>query len=230
MTAAPFIEVSNLSKQYELSEDAQLRALEDVSLTFDEGELTAIVGPSGSGKSTLLHLLSGIDQPNSGCVLYEGQELGNLSRAGLAEFRLYNIGVIFQAYNLLPVFTARENIEYVLQLQHVPKDVRQKRVAAVLSQLGLSAHADRLPNRLSGGQQQRTAIARAIVTRPKVILADEPTANLDSITAQELLNTIRDLNERMGITFIISTHDPQVMSMCSRNVALRDGRVIHDFR
>lgn len=205
-----------------------VRALSEVSLTIERGAFMALVGPSGSGKTTLLNLLGALDQPTSGRVTLEGRDLSTCSRRELAALRRDRIGFVFQAYNLVPVFTAYENAEFVLALQKVPEAERRERVHAVLRSVGLAGLEDRRPPQLSGGQQQRVAIARAIAPRPALVLADEPTANLDSETAESLLDLMGALNREAGTTFVFSTHDERVMRRAQRIVRLSDGRVVSD--
>ncbi len=219
----------DLVKVYQAKGHLPVTALDGVSFGMASGEFTAVAGPSGSGKTTLLNLVGGLDQPTSGSVEVAGQGLSQLSRNALAEFRLRNLGFIFQAYNLIPVLSAEENAEFTLLLQGVRARERHARVVREFEDLGIEKELiRRRPNELSGGQQQRVAIARALVSRPKLILADEPTANLDSKTGARLLDKMRDLNERTGITFLFSTHDPMVIERARRLVTLRDGRIAGD--
>jgi len=203
----------------------EVRALRGVDLALEPGEFTVVMGPSGSGKSTLLNLIGGLDRPTEGQVLIDGQETGGLSRSQLARMRLEKIGFVFQAYNLIPVLTAYENAEYVLMLQGRPAAERRERVMGLLGTVGLDGMENRFPRELSGGQQQRVAIARAIAAEPELVLADEPTANLDSTTAGSLLELMLELNEQKGATFLFSTHDPEVMRRARRIIVLRDGQV-----
>ncbi len=212
------------------ADDVAVHAVRGISLSVDGGEFTAVVGPSGSGKTTFLNIVSGLDKPTEGRVLLHGKALSDMSGGELSDFRRDNIGFIFQAYNLIPVLSVEENIEYVMLLQGVPAETRRRRVAGMLRQVGLEGYADRFPGRLSGGQQQRVAIARAMVSRPRLILADEPTANLDSRTGSELLNMMHRLNKETGMTFLFSTHDRMVMERARRVVVLKDGRVDSDER
>jgi putative ABC transport system ATP-binding protein len=205
-------------------------ALEDVELEFERGEFTALAGPSGSGKSTLLNILGAIDLPTSGEVLFEGKPLGGMSEAALADFRLRNLGFVFQAYNLIPVLSAEENVEYPLTLQGAPRGERRARAREALGWVGVLELAGRRPDLLSGGQQQRVAVARAIVHRPGVVLADEPTANLDSKSAESLLDLMSELNRERGVTFLFSSHDPRVLSRARRVVRIEDGRIRADER
>lgn len=204
----------------------EVTALKDIDLDIAAGEFIALVGPSGSGKSTLLNLLGGLDHPTSGKLWVEGRELGTMSARELADMRLRRIGFVFQEYNLIPVLSALENVEYVMLLQGVADQERRRRALAVLADVGLTGLEHRRPGELSGGQQQRVAVARAIVAEPALVLADEPTANLDSVTGAALMDMMRRLNESQGITFVFSTHDPMVMERARRLVHLKDGRVV----
>ena len=203
-------------------------ALIEIDLVVERGEFTAIAGPSGSGKSTLLNLIGGLDNPTSGGVFLAGHLIGDMSGNELSDFRRDHIGFVFQSYNLIPVLDVVENIEYVMLLQGVSSTERRRRVEEMLAEVGLEGMADRRPDQLSGGQQQRVAIARAMVSRPDLILADEPTANLDSTTGGELLDMMRRLNETRGMTFVFSTHDRMVMERSRRLVTLVDGRIDSD--
>ena len=227
----PLVQVTKLSKTYQKKGALPVHALNEVDLVIEAGEFTAIAGPSGSGKTTLLNCIGTLDQPTSGTVLFDGKNAGAMSRSQRATFRLNHMGFIFQAYNLIPVLTAEENAEFILLLQGVPSAERRERVKRDLATLGIEeALLNRRPNQLSGGQQQRIAIARALVARPQLILADEPTANLDSKTGANLLDTMRELNEQTGITFLFSTHDPMVMERARRLITLRDGKIVEDAR
>ena len=219
------IEVEAVSKRYE-SGDAAVDALRGVSFEIGPGEFTAIAGPSGSGKSTLLNLLGGLDRPTAGAVRIGGRDISRLTGAALSGMRLREIGFIFQSYNLIPVLTVAENAEYVMMLQGVAPAERRRRALAVLADVGLDGYADRWPARLSGGQQQRVAVARAIVAEPALVLADEPTANLDSKTAGSLLDLMAELNQQRGITFVFSSHDPLVLSRARRVIRLHDGQIV----
>ncbi|MEW6715546.1 MAG: ABC transporter ATP-binding protein [Nitrospirota bacterium] len=221
------IEIQQVSKVYETNGDA-VHAVNKLSLSIRKGEFTAIAGPSGSGKTTLLNIMSGLDTPTSGNVMLSGRLISGLKGSELSDFRRDHIGFIFQSYNLIPVLTVKENIEYIMLLQDVSDKERRERVADILSKVGLSGMEERLPNQLSGGQQQRVAIARAMVSRPDIILADEPTANLDSHTASTLLDIMRNLNEKSGMTFVFSTHDSMIMEKAKRLVLLKDGMVDKD--
>lgn len=216
-----------VTKQYR-DNGVVVNAINGISLRIDHGEFTAIVGPSGSGKTTFLNIISGLDKLTEGKAWLNGKLLSEMSGRELSDFRRDNIGFIFQAYNLIPVLTVRENVEYIMLLQEVPKDERHQRVDDILTRVGLTGFADRLPTQLSGGQQQRVAVARAIVARPALILADEPTANLDSHTAVELIEMMHELNRTSGTTFLFSTHDVKIMERAQRLVVLEDGRISRD--
>jgi len=206
----------------------QVHAVNQVSLAIHKGDFVALAGPSGSGKTTLLNLIGGLDVPDGGQVSVDGRPLNQLSGAELSDLRRDHIGFVFQAYNLIPVLTVKENMEYVMQLQGVPAEERNARVTKLLAEVGLEGMEDRFPNELSGGQQQRVAVARSIVSRPSMVLADEPTANLDSKTGAELLDLMKRLNRDHGMTFIFSTHDGEIMARAQRLIMLRDGRVESD--
>lgn len=221
------VSCKHLSKTY-LQGDVSVAALRNVSIDIEAGAFISLYGPSGSGKTTLLNLIGGLDTPTSGSVLIDGKDISNLSAGERATFRLENLGFIFQSYNLIPVLSAEENVEFVMQLQGVAANQRRERSHAILAQLGLKGMEKRRPAELSGGQQQRVAIARAIVSMPKIILADEPTANLDSHTAEQLLESMREMNALYNATFIFSTHDNLVMSYAKRLVQLRDGEIVSD--
>ena len=213
-----------ISRTFE-TDAVPVHALRGVDFELAGGEWVSLAGPSGSGKSTLLHLIGGLDRPTCGAITVDGLDLGALADADLADLRLRKIGFVFQAYNLVPVLSALENVEFILQLQGVARAERRRRATDALDALGLADMAGRRPGELSGGQQQRVAIARAIVTEPVLLLADEPTANLDTGTTEELLEVLRQLNQRRGVTILTATHDPMVMSYTSRCVQLRDGRI-----
>jgi putative ABC transport system ATP-binding protein len=205
-----------------------IKALDHVNLEVRKCELVCLSGPSGSGKTTLLNVIGGLDRPDSGEVWVANQRVDVLSKADLANMRLHQIGFVFQAYNLIPVLTARENVEFVMQVQGIAPGERRQRSMAILQEVGLADMENRRPAQLSGGQQQRVAVARAIVSRPALVLADEPTANLDSATAEHLMGLLVALNEKHDTTFIISTHDPKVMSYARRLIGLVDGRIVKD--
>src|SRR5512139_798673 len=221
------IQTEGLKKTYR-DNDVEVPALRGIDLTIHAGEFTAIVGPSGSGKTTLLNIISGLDKPTEGKVWLDGRPVSDMSGAELSDFRRDHIGFIFQAYNLIPVLKVEENIEYIMLLQRVPKEERHSRVHGILREVGLEGYAHRFPSKLSGGQQQRVAIARDMVSRPLMILADEPTANLDSKTGADLLDMMRRLNEGQGMTFIFSTHDPMIMEKARRVIIVKDGLVDSD--
>ncbi len=227
MTSHQVIVTEDLTKTYSAN-DVPVYALRGINLTITAGEFTAIVGPSGSGKTTFLNIISGLDQPTEGKVWLSEELLSNMSGRQLSDFRRDNIGFIFQAYNLIPVLTVGENIEYIMLLQGIPKLERHQRVVDILEVVGLAGYIDRKPPQLSGGQQQRVAIARAMVSQPTIILADEPTANLDSKTGSELLDMMYQLNKRTGMTFVFSTHDQTVMDRAQRLIALKDGLIDND--
>jgi putative ABC transport system ATP-binding protein len=221
------ISAKGLIKVYS-DNNVPVHALQGIDLTIQSGEFTALVGPSGSGKTTLLNIISGLDVSSEGEVWLNGKLLSRMSGKELSDFRRDNIGFIFQAYNLIPVLTVEENVEYVMLLQGLPKAVRRSRVLSILKTIGLAGFEDRLPTQLSGGQQQRVAVARAMVSEPAIILADEPTANLDSTTGVALLDMMRALNQKTGMTFVFSTHDENVMRRARRLVTLKDGRIAGD--
>lgn len=221
------VEIKNVTRTFKQG-DIEVQALRGLDLTIEPGEFTAIWGPSGSGKTTALNLIGALDTPTSGSIKLEGKELGGMNRRQLSALRRDRIGFVFQAYNLIPVLTAFENAESVMSLQGTPPAERKERVMALLKEVGLEGMEHRRPHELSGGQQQRVAIARAIASRPAIVLADEPTANLDSETSTRLLDMMRQLNEEQGITFLFSTHDPRVMDYARRLVGLVDGRVDTD--
>ena len=205
-------------------------ALRGIDLVIAPGEFTAMAGPSGSGKSTLLNLVGGLDRATAGRVEVDGKDLGRLGAAALSRLRRDRLGFVFQSFNLIPVLTALENAEYVLMLQGAPLRERRERVRALLAEVGLGGLEDRFPRELSGGQQQRVAIARAIVSEPALVLADEPTANVDSVTGGALLDLMHGLHETKGITFLFSTHDRTVMTRAARLLRLKDGRIVADGR
>jgi putative ABC transport system ATP-binding protein len=220
------ISVVGVNKIYN-PETIPVHALTDVSLQFERGEFTAIVGPSGCGKTTLLNMIGGLDSPTSGNVIINGTDLSTLGSKDLIRFRLNNIGFVFQDYSLLPVLTARENTEFIMQLQQRPKKEYRERSTALLREVGLAERLDAYPRKLSGGQQQRVAVARALAAKPQFVLADEPTANLDSHSTTELLDIMLRLNREEHITFIFSTHDQRVIDKARRVVMLDDGNVVN---
>lgn len=225
--AEPIVELDDVHKTYRQG-NVEVRALRGLDLTIERGEFTALCGPSGSGKTTVLNMAGALDVPSKGRVLLEGVDLASLGRRQRARVRRDRIGFVFQSYNLLPVLTAYENAELVLSLQNVPEAVRRDRVSGLLADVGLEGLGDRRPAELSGGQQQRVAIARALAPDPAVVLADEPTANVDSETAEQLLDLMEQLNRARGATFVFSTHDPRVMDRARRLVRIVDGRVASD--
>jgi putative ABC transport system ATP-binding protein len=217
-------------KRVYIQGDVEVKALRGVDLDVDTGEFTSLAGPSGSGKTTLLNLIGALDHPTEGSVQVAGREVTDLQKGDAADFRLANVGFIFQAYNLIPVLTAYENAEFTLLVRGVPNGERRATVEPLLERVGLADMMDRRPSELSGGQQQRVAIVRALATSPAVVLADEPTANLDSATSAELLDVMVELNEDLGTTFLFSSHDPVVLERARRVVRLLDGRVADDGR
>lgn len=224
------IDVKEIVKIYDEKGVLAVTAVDGINLSFEEGEFTAIVGPSGSGKTTLLNMIGGLDRPTSGKILVDGHDIWKLNNTALTDYRLHHIGFVFQAYNLIPVLTARENVEFILQLQGKSKEERSVRSKELLAAVGLEDKMNNRPATLSGGQQQRVAVARALASRPKFILADEPTANLDSRSAGNLLDIMEKLNKEEKITFIFSTHDPRVMNKARRVVLLEDGKISKDER
>ncbi len=227
MSSSPIVVVKGLTRDYEQGA-ITVRALRGVDLEVGKGEFTAIMGPSGSGKTTLLNMIGGLDEPTSGSVVVDGQDIGKLDRGGRSDLRLERLGFVFQSYNLIPVLTALENTEFVLMLRGVPKDERRAKAMATLKAVGLEGMENRRPSELSGGQQQRVAVARAIASEPALVLADEPTANLDSKMGTELIEVMQHLNEELGVTFIFSTHDPKVMQAAKRVVWMEDGHILRD--
>lgn len=225
----PIVSVRGLTREYEQGK-LTVKALQGVDLDIEAGEFTALMGPSGSGKTTLLNQIGALDEPTSGSVVVDGQELTKLTSAQLSDLRLRRLGFIFQSYNLIPVLSAYENAEFVLMLQGVGSEERRKRVMDTLKSVGLEGMEHRRPNELSGGQQQRVAVARAIAGKPALVLADEPTANLDSKTGSELIDLMRSLNQDHGATFVFATHDPKVMEAATRVVWLEDGAILRDER
>ncbi len=223
----PIIKTQNLTKIYK-DHSVEVHALNGVSLEIEKGEFTAIVGPSGSGKTTLLNIIGGLDNPTEGQVTIGDVDISNLSDNQLIDFRLHNIGFVFQAYNLIPVLSAKENVEFIMLMQNRPKAEMDERAEALLKAVGLEDQMHKRPREMSGGQQQRVAVARALASKPKFVLADEPTANLDSKTALNLLDIMATLNKEEGITFIFSTHDQKVIDRARRIVTLEDGVIVSD--
>ncbi|MCB0336381.1 MAG: ABC transporter ATP-binding protein, partial [Bdellovibrionales bacterium] len=217
-------------RKYFGKDDTLVKALDGVDFSMQSGEFTSISGPSGSGKSTLLNIIGGLEQPTSGEIFVGGTPLHDLSSSDRAKVRLKQVGFIFQSYNLIPVLSAVENVAFVMQLQGITKQERESRSRKILKQVGLEGLEERWPSELSGGQQQRVAVARAIVAEPAIVLADEPTANLDSKTSHDLLELMQRLNKEEGITFLFSTHDPLVMEFASRQVMINDGKIVSDTR
>ena len=220
------IEVSGLHKVYEGA--VPVKAVNGIDLTITEGEFTALKGPSGCGKTTLLNLLGGLDQPTSGSILIDGTDITALSDNELIDFRLHNIGFVFQAYNLIPVLSATENVSFIMLLKDRPKEERLARAEQLLKAVGLEGKEDKRPGQLSGGQQQRVAVARALASKPKFVLADEPTANLDSESTSKLLDIMEQLNAQENMTFVFATHDDRVIAKAKRVVSNSDGKVISD--
>ncbi len=223
------IEMKDLYKVYD-EKSMPVKAVNGITISFEEGEFTAIVGPSGSGKTTLLNIIGGLDDPSQGEVVIDNVRMNGLTESQKTDFRMNNIGFVFQAYNLIPVFTARENVEFIMHLQGQSKSDRTIRAEELLKAVGLSDRMDSRPAKLSGGQQQRVAVARALASRPKFILADEPTANLDSKSTENLLDIMEKLNEEEKITFIFSTHDQRVVNKAKRVITIEDGKVVSDIK
>jgi putative ABC transport system ATP-binding protein len=224
MTAVHCIDLCKTYRQG----DVDIKALDHVSLEIAKGGFVCLSAPSGGGKTTLLNAIGGLDIPDSGEVWVAGQRIDNLSKGEMADLRLRQIGFVFQAYNLIPVLTARENVEFVMQVQGIPSTDRRDKSTAILAEVGLAGLEDRRPAEMSGGQQQRVAVARAIVSRPALVLADEPTANLDSKTSDELMELFVELNENHDTTFVIATHDRRVMAYAKRLIKMLDGRIVDD--
>ncbi|MCB9000127.1 MAG: ABC transporter ATP-binding protein [Bacteroidales bacterium] len=221
------ITVTNLHKFYQETE-VEVKAVNGIDLSFEEGEFTAVVGPSGSGKTTLLNIIGGLDKPSSGEVIIDNVNINDLSSSRLIDFRMNNIGFVFQSYNLIPVLTAGENVEFIMHLQGRPKKERESRTRELLEAVGLGDRINSRPGKLSGGQQQRVAVARALASKPKFVLADEPTANLDSKSTENLLEIMEKLNREENISFIFSTHDARVVNKARRVIRVEDGKVISD--
>lgn len=222
------IKTDNLQKYYNPGEELEVRALDGVSLEIEKGEFTAIVGPSGSGKTTLLNIVGGLDHQTGGQAFIGDTEITALNDNQLIDFRLKNIGFVFQAYNLIPVLTAEENVEFIMLLQKRPKEERHQRAIELLNAVGLGDKVNNRPSEMSGGQQQRVAVARALASKPQFVLADEPTANLDSQSTADLLDIMADLNQKEQVTFLFSTHDQRVIDRARRVVTLEDGKIISD--
>jgi putative ABC transport system ATP-binding protein len=221
------IKVKNLTKTYHETE-VPVHAVNGIDLEFKKGEFVAIVGPSGCGKTTLMNMIGGLEKPTSGSVIVDGRDMSELSSNALIDFRLKNIGFVFQAYNLIPVLKARENVEFIMQLQNWNKKEMEERSTSLLKSVGLGDKVNSRPNQMSGGEQQRVAVARALASKPQFILADEPTANLDSHATTQLLDIMKKLNEEENMTFIFATHDKRVMDKALRVITIEDGKVISD--
>lgn len=221
------IEIKDLVKIYS-NNVMEVTAVDNVNLTIEKGEFTAIVGPSGSGKTTLLNMIGGLDQATSGQIIVDGIDVSTLNSKQLVDFRLHNIGFVFQSYNLIPVLTASENVSFIMEMQGLDKATIQSRTTEILTEVGLGDRMESRPNQMSGGQQQRVAVARAMASRPKFIIADEPTANLDSKTTEKLLDIMEELNEKENITFLFSTHDQRVVNKARRIIVLEDGKIVKD--
>lgn len=221
------IEIKNITKTYN-ENTVPVHAVRGVDLNIDEGEFSAIIGPSGSGKTTFLNMIGGLDVPTSGSVKIGGQDIAGLSSRQLIDFRLHNIGFVFQAYNLIPVLTAAENVAFIMELKGVNKAERMQRAKELLEQVGIGDKMNRRPKELSGGEQQRVAVARALASKPKFILADEPTANLDSKSTGDLLDLMAHLNQDLNMTFLFATHDQRVMDRARRIITLTDGKISSD--
>ena len=221
------IKCVDLCKTYQQG-DAIIKALDHVTLQIEQGAFICLSGPSGSGKTTLLNMIGGLDALDSGEISIDGERVDLLEKGALADLRLHHIGFVFQSYNLIPVLSARENVEFVMQVQGVSAAERRNKSMAILEEVGLEGMEERRPSQLSGGQQQRVAVARAIVSQPKLVLADEPTANLDSVSAKHLMELFVELNQNHRVTFLISTHDERVMRYARRLVRMRDGKVVSD--
>ena len=221
------IDIKNLEKIYNESE-VKVHAIRGIDLSFEKGEFAAVVGPSGSGKTTLLNMLGGLDNPSGGEVIIGGTDISTLNSSQLIDFRLFNIGFVFQAYNLIPVLTARENVEFIMHLQGRPRAEREARTKELLESVGLGDRLNSRPSKLSGGQQQRIAVARALASKPQFVLADEPTANLDTQATENLLDIMEKLNREEDTTFIFATHDARVMKKARRVITIEDGQVLSD--
>jgi len=221
------VECSDVTKTYQQGK-VEVQALRGVNISIEKGGFVALAGPSGSGKTTMLNIIGGLDSADRGSIVVEGNTLNEMTQSELADLRLHKVGFVFQSYNLIPVLSALENVEFVMLLQGVAGNERQARAKAILDEVGLEGKYDRRPAELSGGQQQRVAVARAIVSNPSIVLADEPTANLDSKNGRGLLELMKKMNEEKKVTFVFSTHDKMVMDYARRLVYLRDGEVADD--
>ncbi len=221
------VECIDVQKTYQQGR-IEVQAIKHINLSIEKGEFLAVAGPSGSGKTTLLNLVGGLDASDAGSIIVDGNAFDQMSQSQLAKLRLHKIGFVFQAYNLIPVLSATENVEFVMLLQGIPSSERRERAQAILDDVGLEGKYDRRPSELSGGQQQRVAVARAIVSNPSIVLADEPTANLDSKTGNGLLEMMKKMNSEKNVTFIFSTHDKMVMDYARRLILLHDGRLEED--
>ncbi|MCB9169413.1 MAG: ABC transporter ATP-binding protein [Flavobacteriales bacterium] len=223
----PVIETRGLTRTYD-ADTVPVHAVNGIDLRVEKGEFTAIIGPSGCGKTTLMNMIGGLDEPTAGHVLIDGEDIGHKSANAMIAYRLHHIGFVFQAYNLIPVLTALENVSFVMLLQGVKKRERQQRAQELLASVGLMDKLDKRPNELSGGQQQRVAVARALASRPRFVLADEPTANLDSHSTHDLIDLMAELNRKDNMTFLFATHDQRVIDRARRVVTLEDGRIVKD--
>lgn len=221
------IDIQNLEKIYDET-DVPVHAVNGINLSVETGEFSAVVGPSGSGKTTFLNMVGGLDTPTSGKIIINNKNISQLKPSQMINFRMWNIGFVFQAYNLIPVLTARENVEFIMHLQGRPKRERDQRVQELMEAVGLSDRLDSKPGKMSGGQQQRVAVARALASKPQFVLADEPTANLDSQSTENLLNIMEELNRKENTTFIFATHDQRVVKKARRVITIEDGQVGSD--
>ncbi|UCH21899.1 MAG: ABC transporter ATP-binding protein [Deltaproteobacteria bacterium] len=221
------VECIEIDKTYQQGK-VKVHALRNISMNIEKGDFVALAGPSGSGKTTMLNIIGGLDSADSGKIIVDGNALSEMNQTQLANLRLHNIGFVFQAYNLIPVLSAAENVEYVMLLQGIPQAERRQRTKSILDEVGLAGKYDRRPAELSGGQQQRVAVARAIVSNPSIVLADEPTANLDSKTGKGLLDMMKKMNQEKKVTIIFSTHDRMVMNYAARLLRIRDGQLVDD--
>lgn len=223
-----FLQIKNINKTFNLGSDIEVKALQNINLEINKGEFVVLAGPSGSGKTTLLNLIGGLDNATNGQIILDGTTMTHMDELTLSKERRDNIGFVFQAYNLISVLNGKENIEYIMKLQGKSQKICDERVDEIAKKLGISKLLHKLPSHMSGGQQQRVAVARAVASKPKLILADEPTANLDSASAKELMDMMQKLNEKEGITIIFSSHDPLVINMAKRLVSLKDGKVVNN--